>query len=267
MPRQSSPFPSAAELDNGFKLTQKQVPKWTMRMKPEMVIGASIPSWVNSIPGPKYTYSTDMFKPRQPVYTMTGRPKSSEENGETTKSAANLPTLDQYCKAEKSLSRNRSSPHFSFSSQDRWKGRSKSEANPDFLDPAKAGDAVRGRLGAGKGPHYSIAARLPTEGELMSVRSPGPVYNQDNKEQSRAASIGKRLPTEGDIMSVRSPGPCNYGGSAVDVKQQSEVDSTKKKSFSCSFGIGSRWEGPTSEMIASGALTRYERGRYLGLKP
>ena len=31
------------------------------------VIGGSVPSWVNSIPGPKYVYSIDVTKPRQPV--------------------------------------------------------------------------------------------------------------------------------------------------------------------------------------------------------
>merc|ERR1719265_3139749 len=100
----------------------------------------------------------------------------------------------------------------------------------------------------------------------MKVRSPGPIYNQEQPAEARASTIGKRLPTEGEIMSVRSPGPCNYSGSAIDAKKQSEVDSTKKRSFSCSFGVGPRWEGPTSEMVASGALTRYEQGRYLGLK-
>lgn len=265
MPSRSPPFCGPQELDNGFRLTKKIPPKWTMRSKPEMVIGASVPSWVNSIPGPKYSYNTDHFKPRQPVYTMQGRPKGEKPEDGGTKSSASLPNLDQYCKAEHSLSTCASSPTFSFSASDRWKKSPKSQPNPDFLDPSRAGDSCKGRLGAGKTPHYSIGKRLPTEGDLMSVRSPGPIYNE-YKVETRSATIGKRLPTEGDIMSVRSPGPCNYGGSAVDIKKQSEVDSTKKKTFSCSFGIGKRWEGPQAEMSASGALTRYEQGRYLGLK-
>merc|ERR1719265_1551480 len=91
--------------------------------------------------------------------------------------------------------------------KNRFLARPQSAPNPDFLDPAKAGNSMGGQFGGGKGPVYSIRKLLPTEGELMSVRSPGPIYQQDLPDQKRAFTIGKRLPTEGELMSVRSPGP------------------------------------------------------------
>merc|ERR1711904_522914 len=94
-----------------------------------------------------------------------------------------------------------------------------------------------------KGPSYSIRERLPTEGELMSIRSPGPIYSPDVKK-GPCYSIRERLPTEADLMSIRSPGPCTYSGAAVDAKKQAEVDSTKKRIKACSFGIGARFSSP-----------------------
>lgn len=35
----------------------------------------------------------------------------------------------------------------------------------------------------------------------------------------------------------------------------------RNKSFSCSFGVGPRWQGPVSEMVMTGALARYDRPR------
>lgn len=263
----SSPFPSAAELDNGLRHTQQEFPKWTLRTKPAMIIGAPTPKWTNSIPGPKYSWNADVNKERQPVYTMRTRPKTTGEVGDGRPSSVQ-PSLDEYQRMVSGLSTVTSSPNFSFPSQTRWRV-SKRAMTPEFMDPARDGGAMRGQLGAGRGPCFTIASRqgIPSEAELMSTRSPGPIYHEKPPKPSRGATLGKKLPSEGDIMSVRSPGPCNYAGSAMDVKKQAEVDSTKRRSFSCSFGIGSRWGGPREHLIKSGALARYDSGRGLGLKP
>merc|ERR1712216_266800 len=128
--------------DPKIDVYKKAPPKFSIGEKLDMVIGGTIPSWVNSIPGPKYSYNTDDFKNRQPVYT--------------------------------------------------------------------------------------IGAKLPTEGEIMATRSPGPIY----------------------------------GGSAIDAKAQALVDSTKKRTCAPSFGVGPRWQGKQYDMILSGALARYETGKF-----
>lgn len=265
LPR-SSPFPSAAELDNGLRHTQPEFPKWTIQSKPAVIIGAPTPKWANSIPGPKYSWDSNVNKSRQPVYTMAQRPKTTGEVGDGRPASVQR-SLDEYHRMEEGLSTVSSSPVFSFPSQTRWRV-SKRAKEPDFLDPAKDGGSLRGRVGAGIGPQFTIKGRqgIPSEAELLSRRSPGPIYNESPPKPKRVATLGKRLPSEGDLMSVRSPGPCNYTGPAVDVKKQAEVDSTKRKSFSCSFGVGSRWGGPREHLVKSGALARYDSGKYLGLK-
>jgi hypothetical protein len=154
-----------------------------------------------------------------------------------------LPDLMTLRQSEQKLSTIESVKCIKLHTSDRFRPPPKSKANPDFLDPAKAGDVVKGRFGAGRGPVFTMRGRLKSEGELLAVRSPGPIYDPP-KLDSKAYTIGRKLPTEGDILSVRSPGPCNYHGSAIDPKKQAAVDSTKKNSPSFGFGIGSRFRGP-----------------------
>jgi len=200
-----------------------------MRTKPEMVIGGNVPSWTNSIPGPKYQYDTNTAKERQPVYTMRGRGKDMS---------------DQMMK----------------------KGR---EAGPD-IGPSelKRGlDASRY-----KPPEPTMKSRpkmIPGDAVPSWVASiPGPKYNLNTdtfKERQPVYTIGKKLPTESDLRKSRSPGAV-YDGAATNAAKLGEVDSTKKRSFSCSFGIGSRWDGPTADMLRSGAAARYARPAPSALK-
>lgn len=156
--------------------------KWTLGVKPEMVIGGSVPSWTNSIPGPKYLYDTDQFKKRQPVFSI----------GEK---------LDMV-----------------------------------------------------------IGGNIPS----WTNSIPGPIYTYDTdkfKHKQPVYTIGEKLPTEGEIMSKRSPGPI-YEGPVTDASQQSLVDSTKRRTCAPGFGIGSRFEGRHASMIRSGVLGRYEHGKF-----
>jgi hypothetical protein len=245
--------PSAADIDRGLNFSKPVAPKWTMRVKPDMVIGDVVPSWVASIPGPKYVYSIDATKPRQPVFSMGyGPPRSGMGNGKKPEPV--LPDLVAMRQAEQKLSTIETVKTLKLHTTDRFRPPPKSRSNPDFLDPARAGDVVKGRFGAGKGPVFTMKGRLKSEGELMAVRSPGPIYDP-LKLTSTAWTIAKKLPTEGDIMSVRSPGPCRYYGSAIDARKQAAVDSTKKNSPSFGFGVGQRFKGPMSKPSAT---TRYE---------
>lgn len=66
-------FPKIASdemLEKGYKASTPTPPSFSMRVKPEMVIGGTVPSWTNSIPGPKYLYDTNKFKKSQPVFTL-----------------------------------------------------------------------------------------------------------------------------------------------------------------------------------------------------
>jgi len=179
----STPKPATNEmLDKGYRTIQEEPPKWTLGIKPAMVIGGSVPSWTNSIPGPKYLYDTDQFKPRQPVYTLGQK-------------------LDMV-----------------------------------------------------------IGGTIPSW--VNSI--PGPKYTYDTdkfKNRQPVYTIGEKLPTEGDIMSKRSPGPIYYGP-VTDAAKQSLVDSSKKRTCAPSFGIGSRFEGRSAAMVRQGATGRYEHGKF-----
>lgn len=198
---------------------KNKAPVYSMRTKPEMVVGGGVPSWTKSIPGPKYTYDTDCVKERQPVYSMRGR--GDETKSQLAKSAPQISPDD----LKKGLNASRKKP-------------------PEW--------SLKSR------PKMIIGGAVPS----WTKSIPGPKYNYDTdtyKDRKPVYSIGKKLPTESDMMKARSPGPTAYKGSASDAKIQSEVDSTRQKSFGCSFGIGARWEGPTAAMARSGALTRYNR--------
>lgn len=195
-------------------------PKFTIGEKQEMVIGGNVPSWTNSIPGPKYAYNIDTFRPRQPVFTMGGR---SASEGKISKDAP----------------------------------------QPSALDAKALETAVN--FTKNKPPSFSIGAKVPVcgAGQGSWVASiPGPKYKYDAdviKKKPPNWSMGVKLKSEGEIMSVRSPGPCKYEGAAIDAKKQGEVDSTKRKSFSCGMGVGPRWGGTVNEMLRHGALSRYEK--------
>jgi hypothetical protein len=183
---QSAPIPPKPAtnemLEKGFRQTTHDPPKWTLGIKPAMVIGGSVPSWTNSIPGPKYLYDTDQFKKRQPVYTLGGKLE------------------------------------------------------------------------------FVVGSSIPSW--VKSI--PGPKYTYDTdkfKNRQPVFTIGEKLPTEGEIMSKRSPGPI-YEGCVTDASKQSLVDSTKKRTCAPGFGIGSRFEGKSAAMVRSGATGRFEHGKH-----
>lgn len=259
MNKDAPPLPSAQAVLKGIKATREVAPVWTMRSKPEMVIGGVVPSWVNSIPGPKYKYDLNKVLPQAPSASIRGIPKSLGASKSSIEAQA--PNMAALCAAEHKLSTQRSVPGFKFSTKDRFAYTKESLNGSNFMDPKKAGDALAGRFGGGRGPVFSMRGRLPTEGELKKDQSPGPIYRPE-VPPTKAASIGKKLPSEADLMKVRSPGPATQAGAAMCGMKQATVDSTMRKARSCSFGIGARFDGPTSEMLATGATQRYERGKH-----
>jgi len=213
----SIPGPQYNYDTNSFKNKQ---PVYSMRPKPEMVIGGGVPSWTKSIPGPIYSYDTNSFKEKQPVYSIRGRGDDDFGN-KNAKDAPQIST-EQLMKA---IDATRKKPPS-------WSVKSRPAMVP--------GDAVPSWVASIPGPKYQYSADV-------------------HKKKQPVFSIGKKLPSESDLMKVRSPGPMKYDGPAMESKKQEMVDSTRNKSFSCSFGVGPRWSGPTSEMVMTGALARYDR--------
>merc|ERR1711924_410783 len=192
-----------------------------MGAKVEMISGDAVPSWVRSIPGPKYSIETDKFKKRAPSWAFrpVGDGKKKEELSASA-SAPAIPTTDQ-------------------------------------LDPGiRATRKMPPKWSLGTKPEMVIGGNIPS----WTNSIPGPKYTYDTdkfKNRQPCYHIGEKLKTEGEIMSTRSPGPI-YGGSAIDAKQQSKIDSTKRKSFEPTFGVGDRFKGRTYDIILSGAYDRYE---------
>lgn len=212
------------ETESGFRLTQKQLPKWSIKSRPQMVIGGPVPSWVNSIPGPKYSYSIDTTMPRQPVFTMRGRGEPKEKLARP----ASEPALPQQVSTQQIDAGYRVTkprlPEWSLFSK------------PKMV----SGDSVPSWIASIPGPKYNP--------KVDAFRKSAPTF-----------SMGKKLPGELDNLKSRSPGPVHYTGSAVDSKKQETCDSTRERSFSCGFGVGKRWEGTEYEMARRGLLARFNR--------
>jgi len=258
--------PSMDVIDACHKATKKACPQWSMGHKPEMICGEAVPSWVKSIPGPKYVVNTDTFKARAPAWGFKPIPmKSKKELSASSSAPGRMPTIDQMDNGWNSLSTTKQTPKFSLGTKPAmiigdsvpsWVASipgPKYDPDPDFYKR--------------RPPSYKIGEKLDlvVGGEIPSwTRSiPGPKYSYDTntfKNRQPCHWIGEKLKTEGEIMSTRSPGPI-YGGSAIDAVLQSKVDSTKRRTCAPSFGVGPRWKGRTYDMILSGAYDRYERGK------
>lgn len=270
-----------AAVEAGERHTRKQAPKWSMRVKPEMVIGGAIPSWVKSIPAPKYVYETNLVMNRAPAWQMGHRraeKASVTQNCEIGMSPSSLSVVERkhptipVCAVTK------------FSKEDRPSTQLPRDValpglDPGAGDPSNAADAVKGKLGAGKTPHWTMRGR---DMWITKYKTPEQMKGKHGGPQGSGSGIlydtcrvgprgplttpiytlGTKLPSEADLMKVRSPGPCNYGGSAASATKQVEVDGSKKRFPSPSFGTAPRWKGPVSEMVRSGALSRYETGRF-----
>lgn len=253
--------PSMEQIDSGYKATLKGSPQWSIYSKPEMVIGGPVPSWQKSVPGPKYSYSTDLIKEKPPVWSMRTKPAMiiGAEVPSWTKS---IPGPKYAYNSDVFKTRQ---PVYSMSGRGRdseGKTARASSAPPPPVEGVENGYKAT----TPRPPEWSLKSRTemvvggPVPSWVKSI--PGPTYSYPTdvyKKKSPVFSLGQKLPTESDLMKVRSPGPVTYGGAAVDAKKQELVDSTKPRSFSCGFGIGSRWEGPTARMAMSGALARYNR--------
>lgn len=236
-----------------------------MGVKPEMISGDAVPSWVKSIPGPKYTIETDKFKKRAPSWAF--RPAATEKRKKELSASASAPGKLSTCEQMEAGYKvtTKQPPKWSLGLKpamipgDSVPSWVKSIPGPKYdPDPDKY---------KRKPPSYTIGEKLDlvVGGSIPSWTNsiPGPKYTYDTdkfKHKQPCYHIGEKLKTEGEIMSTRSPGPI-YGGSAIDAVKQSHVDSTKRRTCAPGFGIGPRWSGPGYEMILSGASNRYERGR------
>lgn len=273
-------FRSSEQLESGFRATTPQGPKWSLGIKPKMVIGGSVPSWTESIPGPKYNYTTDNVKPRQPVFTMGTRPEMVV--GATVPSwGRSIPgpkyayNADVVKPRQPVYSMGGGGPRCTFGGTAE---KGKREARPSSA-PAISRAASAPSIETDSG--YAITKKRPPAWSIASKPAmiigdsvpswlnsiPGPKYAYDAdvvKARTPCFTMGKKAPTEADLMSVRSPGPI-YGGTAVDPKLQSRVDSTKRREFEPSFGVGSRFDGPVAEMARSGSLNRFEKPRKSGM--
>jgi len=252
-----------AALDSAVKATQRSTPKWTIASKPDFVVGGAVPSWQKSIPGPKYTYNLDVAKEKGPVYSM--RKKPDMVIGGNVPSWTNSIPGPKYLypvdpvkprqpvfsilgrgedkKDDQKLARPASAPSIPSAS--------------DLDDAFNATKAKPPKFSISSKPEMVIGGPVPSW--QKSIPGPKYTYSTDvHKKKTPSFTIGKKLPTESDMMKVRSPGPTRYGGSAIDAKKQSECDSTRSRTFSTSFGIGPRWSGLEYQLSLSGALGRYD---------
>lgn len=251
------------QMDKSWKATRKHGPSFSIRSKPAMISGDSVPSWVKSIPGPKYSYDTDKFKSRSPAWAF--RPLGEMKKSEQTKSApSKLPTAEALDKAFENTQK--TVPKWSLGTKPAMIcGDSVPSWVASIPGPKYSPDFYKAKK---KPPSFSIGEKLEfvVGAEIPSwVKSiPGPKYSYDTdkfKNRQPCYHIGEKLKTEGEIMATRSPGPI-YGGSAIDAVKQSTVDSTKRRTCAPGFGVGPRWEGQAYEMTLTGAHGRYERGKF-----
>mmetsp|Transcript_106995 Transcript_106995/g.194703 ORF Transcript_106995/g.194703 Transcript_106995/m.194703 type:complete len:272 (-) Transcript_106995:36-851(-) len=263
-PGSASPTQKGAtleQLDMAYKSTTKQLPAWSMAVKPKMICGDAVPSWVESIPGPKYTYDADKFKTRSPAWSIAmGSRKGGITKDSRAQSAPALPSNEAMDLGYNATRKGR--PKWSLGIKPAmviggnvpsW---TNSIPGPKYtygLDTVKK-----------KPPSYSMSGRLEfvvgstVPSWVNSIPGPKYTYSADvNKKKPPQYSIAEKLPTEADLQKKRSPGPI-YSGVTTDATKQSLVDSTKKRTCAPTFGIGPRWEGQTYEMALSGALCRYE---------
>jgi hypothetical protein len=255
--------PTADQLEKSWKAARKSQPSWSIGTKPEMIIGGAVPSWTKSIPGPKYTIDTDKFKPRAPSWAF--RPSDDKKMSKSASAPAggSNPTVDQIDAGYKGTTK--AAPKWSLGTKPAMViGGAVPSWVASIPGPKYDPDPDKYKR---KPPQYTIGEKLDMVigGEIPSwTRSiPGPKYTYDTdkfKNRQPSYQIGEKLKTEGEIMSTRSPGPI-YGGSAIDAVKQSHCDSTKKRTCAPGFGIGPRFGGRTYDIILSGAYDRYERGR------
>lgn len=245
--------------------TRKRAPKWSLRAKPEMIIGGVVPSWAKQIPGPKYAYSTNNIKEKAPVYTMREKPEMVV--GDSAPSWTKRIPGPKYAYDANTIKEK--APVFSMPGRGDNAGmvggaklKTLSKSVP-YLTQDQMKDCTN--VAKDKAPSFSMKSRpkIIPGAQPVDNKVPGPGGPLDTdkfKRRQPTWHIAAKLPTEADIMKTRSPGPV-YGGTAIDAKLQAQVDSTKKKTISVGFGVGPRWGGTEYELVRSGAAARYNRPR------
>lgn len=245
------------QLDKGYRQTKSRAPQWHMAGKPKMISGDAVPSWVESIPGPKYTVDVNKFKKQSPAWTISNSSKKSRPSSAPAEGRASAESIERGFKAT-----TKSMPQWTMGTKPAMVIGGSVPSWVNSIPGPKYSYSVDKVKKAP--PNYSLGEKLDfvVGGSIPSwVNSiPGPKYAYDAdvfKARQPVYSIGEKLPTESDLKKKRSPGPI-YGGAAGDATKQSLVDSTRKRTCAPSFGIGARWEGSAYEMILSGAWCRYE---------
>jgi len=263
--------PDPKDTDKAFAATRKMPPSWSMRGKPAMISGDAVPSWVRSIPGPKYNINTDAFKRRQPSWGFSRaneRGKDAQGRTMSKQRAASAPQL---------ASNEMLEPGYKLALAN-----TPAEWTMGIKPVMVIGGTVPSWTNSIPGPKYMYDTNCFKERQAVytlgpkidfvvggSIPSwinsiPGPKYTYDTdqfKTRRPNYTIGEKLPTEGELNSKRSPGPI-YKGPVVDASMQSLVDSTKKRTCAPGFGIGSRFEGKSAAMVRSGAMGRFEHGKH-----
>eukprot|EP00929_Paragymnodinium_shiwhaense_P122805 TRINITY_DN9593_c0_g1_i1.p1 TRINITY_DN9593_c0_g1~~TRINITY_DN9593_c0_g1_i1.p1 ORF type:complete len:272 (+),score=46.17 TRINITY_DN9593_c0_g1_i1:147-962(+) len=256
---------SMTATDRFFQKTAKHEkgPSWSLRTKPEMVVGGGVPSWTKTVPGPKYNYDINTVKPRPPSFSI-GQKTEMVIGGDIPSWKASIPgpyNFDAGCGKPRQ-------PCFSMGGRSASTSRVASKTHGGDKSPLVQ-SALRLTDGFKqihkRSPSWSVTSRTEfvSGGDVPSWKKsiPGP-YTCDPdvvKRKQPVYSIGRKLPTESDIAKKRSPGPI-YEGAACNATKQAEVDSTKKTPFAPSFGRAPpRFEGKVAKMAAAGALARYDR--------
>lgn len=205
-------------------VVKRRQPTATIKSRSEMVIGGNVPSWTRSIPGPKYDYDLDVVRPRAPTFVIRKPPESESPEAKEQRRLAKARSEEQLRLTGGLRLRERRSPAWAISGR---------------TEIVMGGDV----------PSWKRSIPGPYTFDPDVIRSRVPTF-----------SIGRKLPSESDLMKQRSPGPMRYSGAAVDAKAQSCVDSTKRRSFTTSFGQGPpRFAGKVYKMGVQGALARYDR--------
>jgi len=250
----------------------KRDPSFTIAEKNEMVIGGAVPSWVKSIPGPIYSSNISIERPRSPAYTIgkSGSSRNSAKNATfssgpgptryTVNVNAVLPSKPAFTMAsgrDAAATRRASRPSSAASD-----GKVRDASSPPVDIAFNATRAVAPKYSIGLKSDVQIGGAVPSWVKTI----PGPAKYQYNADIYRRSSpkftIGKKLKSESDLRATRSPDKF-YDGAAQDAKKQELVDGTRPRTPAASFGIGARWQGPVSRMASSGALSRYEKGKFL----
>lgn len=242
--------PTMSQTERFYKATSPISPSYSMGTK------TSLAQQSQETPGPYDLCNLDVVHPKQPSPMITSRPtmviggdvpswKQSipgpyTYNPDVVRPRAPVPSIGLTGTTQSRVPK-----------QSRSEGRLRLTAGFAMVNP--------------RTPSWSMVSRksMVVGGDVPSWKSsiPGPYHSNPDAVLRRVPSftIGAKLQSESDLMKVRAPGPLQYGGAAMNAKQQANVDSTKERTVSCSFGRGPPRFGREYELARRGGLQRYER--------